>query len=248
MKKTALLLLALCLGPAAEARVFDISKESFAAYFLMSGGTSALGTTAVKDEGALGLKYSGEMNYNYSGEFGFLYSRQRLGLRFGIEIFKPTALESNVTSNSNPVYTAESSLMGYAPKLALEFNLHGNPVSRSYVSLAGGLANITMKNDYVFASGQSTFPGMADHSIEAKGSSTLLAASLGYENILTDTTTISVEFGYRQMKVNNLQYTKDVSTFGGAKSSGDKVTNADGSARSLDFSGGFISLGFRFYL
>ncbi len=65
---------------------------------------------------------------------------------------------------------------------------------------------------------------------------------------MTDTTTVVVEFGYRQLKVDNLKYSKDVTTFSGAKSSGDAVVTSSGEKRELDFSGGFISLGFRFYM
>lgn len=245
----ATLLLLLCgLAIPAQARVFNINKETFAAYFLFTGGATSLGTSPFKGEAASTVAYSGDINYNYSGEFGFVYSRSFLNTRFGIEIMKPTALESTATTAGSEVYKAESEILGFAPKLALEFNLHGNNTSRSYLSVAGGLANVTMKNHYTFSAGQTQFPSLSDHSIDAKGSATLWAAALGYENLLTDTTTIAVEMGYRMMTVDNLQYTKDVSTFGGSKSSGDDVTNYDGTKRSLNFSGGFISIAFRFYL
>jgi hypothetical protein len=237
------------LGSAAQARVFDINKESLAAYFLASGGSSALATKPIQNEGLPNLTYSDGINYNYTGEFGLVYSRPGASLRFGIEIIKPTSLTSTVSSTGTNYYSAESSLLGYAPMVTLDVNLHGNPVSRSFVSLGAGYASMTMKNDYKFtAAGSSAMGGLSDHDIETKGTGTLLQASLGYENILTDTTTIAVEFGYRQLKIDNFEYTKGVTTFGGAKNIGDSVKNADGSARALDFSGGFIALGFRFYL
>lgn len=248
MKSKFLIFLLGMSGACAEARVFDINKESFAGYFLGSGGSSALGVNAVQDETASTLTYSGGVNYNYSGEFGFIYSKSRVSVRFGIEVLKPSLLESTATASSVEYYSTTSEILGYVPKLAVELNLHGNQVSRSFVSFAGGLANVTMKNEYTLTSAGTSALGASNHTAESKGSGTLLAASLGYENILTDTTTIAIEFGYRQMKINNLQYTKDVTTFSGAKVSGDKVTKSDGSARELDFSGGFIALGFRFYL
>lgn len=232
----------------AQARVFDINKESFAGYFAVGGGSSALGITSLDKEAGSSLSYSGGIGQNYSGEFGFLYSKSRLGIRFGIEILKPSVLDSTATSSGADYYSANSAILGFAPKLALEINLHGNQISRSFVSLAGGLASVTMKNEYTMTALGSSALGVSDHTAESKGSGTSLAASLGYENILTDTTTIAVEFGYRQLKIDNLQYTKDVSTFGGAKTSGDAVKHADGSARTLDLSGGFITIGFRFYL
>lgn len=247
IRTTVFLFLCAWITPA-QARVFNINKESFAAYFLFTGGATSLGSSPVKNEAANGVVYAGDINYNYSGEFGFVYSRSLLNYRFGIEIIKPTMLEATASAGGSEVYKARSEILGFAPKLALEFNLHGNNTSRSYLSVAGGLANVTMKNHYTFSAGQTQFPTLTDHGIDTKGSATLWAAALGYENLLTDTTTMAVEMGYRQLKVDRLQYTKDVGTFGGAKSSGDDVTNFDGSKRALDFSGGFISIAFRFYL
>lgn len=244
-----LLPLLLLLSTSAQARVFNINKETSAAYFLVTGGSSMIGTSAVDGEGNSGISFSGGVNYNYSGEFGFLYSRPNASMRFGLEILKPAVLESNAKdSGGSAVYSAKSDIFGYAPKITLEVNLHGTNTYRSFVAATAGYANVTMKNDYTMAAGQTVYPGLADHSAESKGSGTLLSASLGYEGILTDTTTIMVEFGYRQLKIDNLKYSKDVTTFSGSKTSGDSVLTSSGKQRELDFSGGFISIGFRFYL
>lgn len=232
-----------------QARVFNIDKETAAAYFMMTGAGSQIGTNALNGESGAGVTFSGGTNYNYSGEFGFLYSRPYASLRFGLEIFKPSLLNSAATSGGADLYTAQSDIMGYAPKISLEVNLNRGGTYRSFIAVMAGTASMTLKNDYVLTSaGQSAYPGVADHSIEVKGSATLLAATLGYEGLLTDTTTIFVEFGYRQLKFDNLKYTKDVTTFSGTKTSGDTLENAVGAPRTLDFSGGFIGLGFRFFL
>lgn len=243
-------LAALVSASVAEARVFNINKETFAAYFDVGAGGSQLGTSALDGEAGSNVTYSGNANYNYSGEFGFIYSHPYVNLRFGLEVLKPLALEGATASNgTDDLYVADSEMFGYAPKIGLELNLHGNNTSRSFVSLGVGSASVTMKNSYAMtAAGQAAFPGVANHNIETKGSGTLLNASLGYEGLLTDTTTIVVEFGYRQLKIDNLEYTADVTTFQGPVSSGGKVTTVSGVARELEFSGAFIVLGFRFYL
>ncbi len=82
------------------------------------------------------------------GEFGFLYSRPYVSLRFGLEILKPTALESTATRSSADLYSVKSDILGYAPKLSLDVNLHSTNTYRSFVSVSGGLANVTMKNQY----------------------------------------------------------------------------------------------------
>lgn len=94
----------------------------------------------------------------------------------------------------------------------------------------------------------SNFAGVTDHSVNAKGGGAVYGGTLGVESHLTDTTTYIFEFGYRQMKINNFKYSKDVTTFSGAVAAGDPVLDANGEARILDFTGGYVSLGFRFYL
>ncbi|MEN0060222.1 MAG: hypothetical protein AAGB31_15395 [Bdellovibrio sp.] len=233
----------------AQARVFNINKETFAAYFLMTAGGSQIGTAAVDGEAGTGLTYSNGVNYNYTGEFGFLYSRPAASLRFGFEILKPVNLESTAKNSSSSLYSAEGEILGYVPKVALELNLHGSNTYRSFFAATVGAAQVTLKNNYTLTTaGQAAYPSVSNHEVEGKGSSTLLSASLGYEGIMSDTTTILVEFGYRQLKFDSLKYTKDVTTFSGAKASGDTMVKSTGENRELDFSGGFISIGFRFYL
>lgn len=241
--------LLLVVGVSAEARVFNVNNEAFAAYFLMTGGGSVLGTTAVDGESGTNVTFSGGTNYNYTGEFGFLYSTPYLGFRFGFEVIKPFALDSTANDGTSDLYSVTSALVGYAPKLTVDVNIHRANTSRSFLTATIGNASLTMKNEYTLtAAGQSAFPGVANHTTESKGDGILYAASLGYEGLLADTTTILVEFGYRQVKINNLNYTKDVTTFTGAQTSGSPVLNSSGTQRQLDLSGGFISLGFRFYM
>lgn len=232
----------------AEARVFNINKDNVAPYFLVTGGSSQIATSALDDEGNAGVTYAGGVNYNYSGEFGFLYSRSGASLRFGFEILKPTLLETTASNGTSDLYTVQSELLGYVPKLTVEVNLHSGNSYRSFISMSAGSASLTMKNTYVLtAAGQTAYAGVPDHTTESKATSTLLAASLGYEGLMTDNTTLIVEFGYRQLKFDNFVYSKDVTTFSGAKVSGDKVLTNTGADRAVDFIGGFLSLGFRFY-
>lgn len=247
--KVTLFLSILFLTSLAQARVFNINKESFAAYFLATTGASTLGTSAVDDESSQTVTFNEKTEYNFTGEFGLVYSRPYISLRFGFEILRPWLLETIANDGTDDLYTAKVDLLGYVPKVTAEINLQGSSTYRSFLSVSAGTANLTMKNDYALtAAGNTAFPGVADYSVEAKGTGTLLGASLGYEGFMTDTTTILVEFGYRQLLIDNMKYTKDVTTFTGAKQSGDELLRVDGEKRSFDFTGGFISLGFRFYM
>ncbi len=240
--------LLLFLVSAAEARVFDINKDTVAPYFSLTGGPSAVGKSGYENE-ATGVAVSGDSKYTYGGEFGFLVSTKPMNLAFGIEILKPGAVDniSGTNSGGTELYNASSEVLGYAPKVTLEFNLHGDNVSRSFVALGLGYASVTLKNTYTLtAAGTSAYPGV-DTTIESKGNATELSAGLGYEGVLSDTITYAFQFGYRQLKVDNLKYSKDYNTFNGAVTSGSTVQNG-ASNRELNLSGGFLSLGFRFYM
>lgn len=250
MKAFAFAAAALLISSSASARVFNINKETFAAYFNMTAGGSMIGTSALNGEAAANITYSGDVNYNYTGEFGFVYSRPAANLKFGFEILKPLNLAGSSASNGSELYTADSEILGYVPKLSAEINLQATNIYRSFLSLTAGAANITLKNAYdLTAAGQAAYPSVAaQHDIEAKGAATLLSAGLGYEGLLSDTTTIVAEFGYRSLKFDSLTYAKSTTTFSGSHNSGDQVLKTSGDKRSLDLSGAYISIGFRFYL
>lgn len=246
MKFLALALSVCMLTARAEARVFNMGSEKFASYFLITGGPSAIKKNAFAGEAAMTDTYSGEAAYNYTGEFGFLYATPAVSLRFGFEVFKPSALTGVTATNASAtdIYTLNSSITGYAPKLGIEINLQKSATYRAFLAAYAGSGSISYKNDYTILS----YGGVSDHSVEAKGSGVLYGGSLGVESHMTDTTTYLFEFGYRQMKFENLKYSKDVTTFSGAKTAGDDVVDANGDKRIFDFTGGYISLGFRFYM
>lgn len=234
------------LSTRAEARVFNINSEKFASYFLVTGGPSQIKQNAFLNEVNTSTTYSsGEVAYNYTGEFGFLYSTPNVSLRFGFELYKPSALKAVIANDgTNDTYSIASDITGYAPKLGIELNLHKTNVYRSFIHGYFGTGSVTLKNDYTILN----FAGVSDHSVDAKGSGTLYGGALGVESHMTDTTTYIFEMGYRQLKFENMKYSKDVSTFSGGKNTGDPMTDSSGKARTLDFTGGYISLGFRFYM
>lgn len=249
------LVIVLGLSNFSEARVFNINKERFAGYFSVTGGGSQIGTKGISDAAGAGLEYSDETKYNLTGEFGFAYALPKMTLRFGFEVFKPAVLSAGVSNGTNDLYTVDSEVQAFIPKLGIDLNLHGNAQSRSFINVTAGLGDVKLTNDYSLTTdGQAVYTGVSDHSVEAKGSGTLLSASLGYEGLLSDTNTFVVEFGYRQLNIDNLKYSRGATTFNssGAGSttvtSGEKVIKSDGTSRDLDLSGAFISIGFRFYM
>lgn len=248
--KVGLLIAILLSSGTAAARVFNFKQEKMAAYFNVTGGGSTVGKSTVKNEALAGMDYSGNVNYNYSGEFGFLAAFDYFNLKVGFEVLKPTALDSASAKNAGvEQYSFDSSMFGYAYKAALDINLHRMNTNRSYVSLGVGMATMELKNSYsLTAAGQGQFPGVVDHEVKAGSSAIMYTAAAGYEAHFADTTTFVFEFGYRHLPMNEWKYKGSGTTFSGAYSSGDKVETIDGKAREIDLSGGYVSLGFRFYL
>lgn len=243
-----LLSLLLFLGASAEARVFDMSKETTAAYFGFTGGPSALGSAAFENEAGTSVTFSDEVKYNYTGEFGFLYSRGPMAFRFGLEILKPQSLSGLSAKNgSTELYTENSDLLGYMPKIGLEFNLQKTNIYRSFIAGSVGYAALTLKNVYTLTSAGSTaYPGM-DTTMEAKGTGIMYGLSAGAEVLMTDTTTVVLEGGYRRLSIDNMKYSRSGSYFGSTVSDGDTMQD-NGSARKFDLSGFYLGLAFRFYL
>ena len=246
MKKWCIALL-LIFSASAQAKVFNLKEETFAAYFGMTGGPSSMGQSAFENEAGTGVTYTSGVNYIYTGEFGVIYSRPRFNLRFGLEILRPQYLENLVGHGSSDLYTETSSILGYAPKVTLEVNLVSTDKFRTFIEGSLGAANVTVKNSYTLtAAGQSAYPGM-DTDMEAKGSGTLWSAGAGCEILMSDTTTFALEAGYRSLDITNLKYSKDRNLFGTTHVSGDPVLD-NGGSRNLNFTGAFIGAAFRFYL
>lgn len=130
----------------AQAKVFDLNTESFAAYFGFTGGPSSIGKSAYENEAGAGVTFTNSVAYNYSGEFGFLYSRPSVSMRFGFEFLRPQLIENLVgRSSSSDLYSETSDILGYVPKFSMEFNLRKDQVSRSFVSASAGYATVTLK-------------------------------------------------------------------------------------------------------
>ncbi len=235
---------------AAEARVFNITEEKVASYLLFNAGTSAIAKTAFENESTGGVSYSSGYTSSLGGEFGFIYSTPVLSLRFGIGMITPTKLKDVMASNgSGDLYTVNSDLLGFVPKVGLEINLNKGTSYRIYAVGSVGTANLTMKNQYVLTvAGQAAYAGVTDHTVESKGTASEYYGGAGAEIHTSDSTTFVVELGYRSLKFSKLTYAKDVTTFTGAQTSGSTVLDVDGNERSLNFSGILGTVGIRIYL
>lgn len=242
----------LLFGQHTLARVFVIKEEKFSSYFLLQGGPSEIKKTFFEGENSISTAtYSTGFNLNSGFEFGFMWASDFLNLRFGVEILRPSSLTGVKVENSGSLlYTMNSELTGFVPKVGLEANMQVTQASRSYAFFTYGSASITAQNSYeLTAAGLAAFPGVVDHVLKMKGSADQLAAGLGFERHLSDSSTYMFQLGYQQLQFNKLKSDGTVTTFNGqVYGPGDEVLFTDGKNRSLNFNGAYLSLGVRVYI
>lgn len=224
------------------ARVFNMKSEAVGSYMLFSTGSSLLKDQAFVKE-SVADSYDAEVSTNTSGEFGVFFGASYATFGFGIEIIQPTVIKEMVAKqNGSKVYVADSTIQVYTPKAFMDINVHTGNTHRVYVRGYMGAATAQVQNVY-----SNVTLSTGAHTVEMKGSGALYGGGAGVEFFMMDTTTFVLQADYRILKIQSLKYSKDVTTFGGAKSSGDTVTDTSGAKRELDFSGIQMSLGFRFY-
>lgn len=232
----------------AHARVFSLDQETFASYLTFSYGPSKVLDNAFYSEEASVASFSEDQKTNLGGEFGFVYATKRINWRFGFEILKPAIVRSTAANASGAaVYDVKSEITGYLPKIGVEINLKTTPAYRVMLFGYFGTTSVTVQNDYTNV----TVAPMTDFTTKYKGNCSTKGGGLAFEYAAFDTSTFTLEFGYRDSVVDKLVYSADVNGFSGTThSAGDRANwlAEDGKARELDFSGAYVSAGFRFYL
>lgn len=235
----------------AEARVFSFANENLAAFIRGGGGISRANQDAFANSSGTQTDFSGPgAQYNFSGEFGFLYASGPLRFRLGIEALSPKKVEATGKNTSDvDLVKVTSTVFSYAPMLTLEYvySQAGSVLFYSYLGV--GYANVTVDNKYEMAAqGLITYNPLTDHTEKSETTAMPIVGGLGFETMFVDNVTFSLDFGYRHLKINNLKYKADVSTFTGSESKGQPVQNHDGSNRQLDLGGLTVNASFKFYI
>ena len=226
----------------AQARVFNMKNESVGSYLMFGAGGSLIKQQAFEGE-SVADTYDSEVKNNYSGEFGIITGAGPVAILFGMEIIQPTPLKEVVAKqNGTEVYSFDSTIQVYTPKIGLNINLKTGSIYRIFVSGSAGYATAQIKNDY-----KTVTLSAGDHEVAIKGSTLSYSAGFGVEFFLMDTTTLVIGGDYRFMRFRDLRFGKDITTFTGVKTSGDSVTTISDTKRDLDLSGAVMNLGFRFY-
>ncbi len=234
----------------AMARVFLIKESSFSAYLKGSYTPTATKNTLLSDSSGTSVTLDSEFKTNMSGEFGFIYGGETLNFRFGIEVVSPANIKDVKGSDAagNELYSVNSEVSVVVPKVGIEFTFKRWNTARMILYAGAGSTSLVGRNSYVFTTAGTTQFGLADYYEDLRASSTMYEGSMGFEGLLADTTTYLFEAGYRSMSFTSVKHNRDVSTLTGTVVKGDAAKNMDTSARTLDLSGYYLSLSFRFWI
>jgi hypothetical protein len=237
----------------AEARVFNFKNEYLASYLRATGGPSGVGKDAFKGAGGTGTSYADSVAYNFSGEIGFLLRfKDRVTFRAGMELLQTKPLKEIAGKNAagtTTLFNLTSEVLILHPTGTFEFNIAPDTDSRTFLFLGAGVADITVDNEFALTTDGETNFGITSFTEKMEAYGLSYHGGIGYETLMADTVTVSFELGYRYLPINELKFKSDVTTIAqGAVTKGTVVRNADGGKRSLDMSGVYVSMGFRFYI
>ncbi len=236
-------------GLPAQARIFNLNDENFAAYVRGSYGPALTNALNSQSSGN-NISVNSEHPYHLSGEFGFMYAMPWLNIRFGLELLKPADIKDAVgkTSSGSEMYTMTSEISVMIPKVALEVTLHKSPLGRVYLEGGAGYANLAARNSYTMTAAGTAATGLSDFYEDLRGNTMAYEGAVGLESLLTDSTTIVFEGGYRSLVFDDIKHNRDVTSFQGSVVKGDRAKNMNGDNRSLNMSNWFTGIALRFWI
>lgn len=237
----------------AQAKLFNFSNASVAAYVGGGWAPAFVNTLNSKSSSnaATSVNVNSEHPYNLSGEFGFMTGGAKANIGFGLELMRGKELSDEIgrTSSGSELYSMTSEISVLIPKVRIELVVKSWPKSRLYLGGEAGWATLVARNSYTFtAAGQTEYSGLADFYEELRGMTPVYGGSLGWEKIMSDTTTIILHGGYRGIVFNEVNHNRDVTTFQGAVSKGDLAKDSSGNNRSIDLTSYYVGLFFRFWI
>jgi hypothetical protein len=244
--------LCIVLGTAgvAQARVFNINNEDFAAY-VRGVYSPGIDNTLNSQSSGNNVTLDSKSAYTFSGEFGFIYASPWMNVRFGLEVVHPIDIKDSIGKSAAgaELYSMTSEVSVMIPKFALEVNVYRWPTSRVFVAGGAGYGNLAARNSYVMtAAGTAAFGGLTDFYEDMRGGAMAYEGSVGYEHLMTDTTTLVFEAGYRGLYFDEIKQNRDTTTFQGTVSKGDKAKTMNGADRTLDLSSWFTGVALRFWI
>lgn len=244
----------LLISSVSQARIFDMGKAKFASF--LRGSFQPWGKGGSTFENSSGAS-TDTFNKNWTSvnsyEFGLLYSGSGAFIwKFAIEILQPPKLGGNTGGSAAGVqhFDFSSELNVVTPKIGLEIPIKQWKATRLFFGAEYGMANMTAQNNYSNINA-GVYPAVPDYREEVKSVGSQIAGEIGFETLMSDTSTFCIDIGYRQLKFSAIQYNVDVTPLsqpGTPAVKGDAAKNNDGTSRAVDLSGVYASVSFRIWI
>ena len=171
--------------------------------------------------------------------------------RLGLELIRPKSIVEHEAKNpaGTVLYSVDSEILGINPILTFEWSFIKSKESKVYAFAGGGLSVTRMQNTFTMTADGISELGVSSDFIE-KGVANDVAGHIGFgfEILMVDNVTFMSEVGYRSLIARTFKSSTTTTSFVGAIAEGDVLKNHDGKDRSVDLSGPFVGIGFRFYL
>lgn len=241
----------LFVGLPTQARVFDLRSEGFGTYLRTSYASAVPGTETFGSSSGADMTFNDRFRSLTSYDIGMIFASKLLSLRAGIEVFQPPELKGILGASSSglALYSFDSSVSGYTLKGGLEGNLMTGKTNRFGFISEAGLVNLTIQNSYKFTAAGAAQFGLSDFREEVTGTTLMISGGFIYEFLLSDTTTLFFDGGYRSLNAVALKHNLAITGFQGPVEKGDAATNNDRiTKRSANLSGIYFAAGFRFWL
>jgi opacity protein-like surface antigen len=237
---------------AVHARVFNFKETGLGVMLRGTGGMTGVADDAYGNSSGDGTSMDDESKYSYGGELGAILGLgEGFNVRIGAEILKPHPVKGHGKNPSDQErFELESSVFMFNPNIAFEIFLKKSDSIRFFGQFGVGYAMVDVENRYDMTTQGTTDLGVGDFNEKMSGTAIAYMIGAGLETTMLDNVTLSLECGYRYVKISELKYTGDVNNIvapsGAAKDA--TALNNDGTKRTLDLGGVFAGASLRFYL
>lgn len=243
--------LAILASGSLQARELSLREAGPAGFFRLTGGQQASGDNLYASSSGSSTVFSEEVKYNLGGELGFVYNfSEKFGMRIGVDLVQTkNATVTGKDAGGATLMTVDSGGFAFNPNLGFEFALANNGWLKTIFLVSAGYATVKIKNEYSLTNpdGTTAYPAVpASFKETVVGNGLLWQTALGWEIVTVDNVSTLIEVGYREVKVDDLEYDSALTTFSGTKAKGARAVNNDGSKRTAKIAGPYIGLSFRF--
>jgi hypothetical protein len=221
----------LCLLPAlAHAKTINFSTGSDFGLGLLGGASQNPSSDLVT------APYYHRSDYSYFAGVEPYLDFGNFLLRMNLQYHNLGVLSGPTDSNTYND-TSDSQIILIGGSLVLVPFLSQDQKLRSYFRLGGGLASLSGENARTYSSGAKYFENFSADAINYEG-------SVGFEVLFIQNYSLALEFGYRELVFDTIQFESGTSLTGTTQIKGQDLETSGGTKKSLKYNGAFATLGF----